>query len=303
MVVCKECNREFESLDSLRRHRSQKHNINAEQTYVDYKLDGIPPTCACGCGGKPNFLSIEKGFVDYIRGHSQRINNNWGHNPEAIKKSHDTQRKMHADGTLKVWNDGLTIEDPRVRDNIDKVMANPERSKNISKKLIGVEKSVEHKEAIKLAADLRWSNPEEREKQSHRRMEYIIKNGFQVKSKLEETFLQILKSEFNLDETKDYYRQFYIRDIKALFDFKIKGKNILIEVDGDYWHCNPNTKFNEPVYAAQKANLIQDKIKEQWCVDNEYKLLRFWETDINTKPEEIIKTLKKELGYEEMYKL
>jgi hypothetical protein len=41
-------------------------------------------------------------------------------------------------------------------------------------------------------------------------MEYIIKNGFQVKSKLEETFLQILKSEFNLDETKDYYRQFII---------------------------------------------------------------------------------------------
>lgn len=295
MIVCKECDREFESLDSLRRHRSQKHNINAEQTYVDCVLDGVEPKCKCGCGQKPKYLGVYAGYRDYIRGHAARINNNWGHNPEAIKKSHDTQRKMHSDGTLKMWNDGLTIEDPRVRDNIDKVMSNPERGKKISKKLIGVEKSLEHKEAIKLAADLRWSNPDERERQSHRRMEYIIKNGFQVKSKLEETFLQILKSEFNLDETKDYYRQFYVRGIKALFDFKIKGKNILIEVDGDYWHCNPNSKFSEPIYETQKGNLIQDKIKEKWCLDNGYKLLRFWESDINTKPEEIIKTLKKEL--------
>ena len=29
---------------------------------------------------------------------------------------------------------------------------------------------------------------------------------------------------------------------------------------------------------------------------NGYKLLRFWEIDINTKPEEVIKTLKRELN-------
>jgi hypothetical protein len=42
---CKECNREFESLDSLRRHRSQAHKIGSEQTYIDYVLDGIEPSC------------------------------------------------------------------------------------------------------------------------------------------------------------------------------------------------------------------------------------------------------------------
>lgn len=295
MVVCKECNKEFESLDSLRCHRTQKHKINAEQTYVDYMLDGIKPTCKCGCVEKPKYLGIDTGFREYIRGHAARVNNNWGHNPEVLKKSHETQKKMYIAGTLKVWNDGLTIEDPRVKDNINKVMANPERGKNISKKLIGVEKSDGHKEKIKLAADLRWGNPDEREKQSHRRMEYIIKNGFQVKSKLEEAFLQILKTEFDFDETKNYYRQFYVRPIKALFDFKIKGRNILIEVDGDFWHCNPDSKFNVPVYAAQKGNLIQDKIKEKWCIDNGYRLLRFWESDINNKPEEVIERLKHEL--------
>jgi very-short-patch-repair endonuclease len=295
MVKCKECNREFESLDSLRRHNNQKHNINAEQTYVDYVLNGVKPTCKCGCLEEVKFLSIEKGFVDYIRGHAARVNNNWGHNESALKKSHETQKKMHANGEIKIWNKGLTIEDKRVRDNIDKIMSNPERGKNISKKLKNVPKSEEHKQNIKIGANIRWSDESEREKQSHRRMEYIIKNGFQVKSKLEETFKDILITNFSMVEEKDFYPQYYVREIKSLYDFKISGKKILIEVDGDFWHCNPNSNFAEPKYAPQISNLKQDEIKNKWCSDNGYKLLRFWETDINNNLNNVIETLKKEL--------
>jgi very-short-patch-repair endonuclease len=295
MEICKECQREFIDLDSLRRHRSQKHGINAEQTYIDYVLKGVGPTCKCGCGEKPKYLGIDAGYREYIRGHASRVNNNWGHNDKALKKSHDTQKKMHADGTLKIWNKGLTIDDERVRDNVNKVIANPNRGKNISKKLKDIPKSEEHKINIQKAAELRWLNPEEREKQSHRRMEYIIKNGFQVKSKLEDIFKDILFNEFGFINEVHYYAQYYIREIKSLYNFKIKGKNIMIEVDGDFWHCNPNSKFNVPVYAAQKSNLIQDKIKNDWCVENGFKLLRFWESDIKNKPKEIINILKKEL--------
>ena len=133
MVTCKECDREFELLDSLKRHRSQKHNINAEQTYIDYVLSGAAATCKCGCGERPKFLGVDAGYRDYKLGHAARVNNNWGHNKSAIDKSHATQKKMHEAGTLRVWNDGLTMEDERVRNNINKVMSNPERGKNISK--------------------------------------------------------------------------------------------------------------------------------------------------------------------------
>lgn len=292
MLICKECNREFETLDSLRRHRVQKHKISAEQTYIDYKLDGRPPLCKCGCGSRTNFLSIEKGFVEYILGHASRVHNNWGHNQEAIKKSHETQKEMYKNGELIIWNKGLTIDDKRVSDNIQKVMSNPNRGENISKALSGVVKSEEHKLNISKTAVVRWSDESEREKQSHRRMEYIIREGFQVKSKLEETFKNILMNSVGLKEEIDFYHQFYVREIKAIYDFKISGKKILIEVDGDYWHCNPNGKFPEPIYKAQKANLVQDKIKEQWCVDNGYNLLRFWEKDINERPEWIIEQLR-----------
>lgn len=295
MLNCKECNREFESLDSLRRHRNQKHGINAEQTYIDYVLSGVVPTCKCGCGEKPKYLGIDSGYRDYIRGHASRINNNWGHNPEVIKKSHETQKKMHQSGELTIWNKGLTIDNERVRNNINKTMANPNRSENISKKLKDIPKSNEHKENIQKAAILRWESEEEREKQSHKRMEYIIKNGFEVKSKLEEKFKNILINEFFMVEEVDFYPQYYVREIKSLYDFKISGKKILIEVDGDYWHCNPNSKFSEPKYAAQFSNLKQDEIKNKWCIDNGFKLLRFWETDINNNLEHVIDVLKKEL--------
>jgi very-short-patch-repair endonuclease len=295
MVKCKECGLDFESLDSLRRHNSQKHNINAEQTYIDYVLGGVEPTCKCGCGEKPKYLGIDAGFRDYIRGHAARINNNWGHNPDVVKKSHDTQKKMYESGELTIWNKGLSMDDERVKNNIEKIMSNPNRGKNISKKLKGIAKSENHKEKIKIAANVRWSDENEREKQSHRRMEYIIINGFQTKSKLEDKFKQILFNNFLMEEKKDYYHQFYIREIKSIYDFKIKGKNILIEVDGDFWYCNPNSKFSEAIYESQKSNLIQDKIKNKWCVDNDFKLLRFWESDINNNLDSVIEILKKEL--------
>ena len=294
MVVCKECNREFKSLDSLRRHRVQKHNVSAEQTYIDYVLNGVEPRCKCGCGEKPKYLGIDAGYREYIRGHAARINNNWGHNPEALKKSHDTQRKMHADGTLKVWNDGLTIEDPRVRDNIDKVMSNPERGKNISKKLKDVPKSEEHKIKIQKAAELRWLNPEEREKQSHRLIDRLIKNNHRnPKTKLESRFENIL---INLGLKTDIDYKYQHKVSSAIFDFIIFNKNILIEVDGDFHHCNPTSKHRIPNYPIQFKTISNDYRKNILALDNGFKLLRFWETDINNKTEDVVKVLKQELG-------
>lgn len=279
-IKCKICEKEFTSLLGLSKHNSQKHNMCSEETYINYKLGGKKPTCKCGCNEETNFLSIKKGYTGYIRGHSQRINNNWGHNTKALEKSHKTQKLMHESGDLKVWNDGLTIDDSRVRDNIDKVMSNPNRSKRISKALSDVPKSEEHKKNLSIAQIKSWDNQEKRDRQRDNRMKYIRNNDLIPTSKLEKYFEEVLLQEFKLKSGIDYYPQFYVRDIKGLFDFKLSGKKILIEIDGDFWHCNPNTKFKIPKYAAQFSNLKKDKIKKEWCKENNYTLIRFWESDI-----------------------
>lgn len=287
-MVCKECNREFEKLDSLRKHRALKHNITSEQTYIDYVFNGIPPVCKCGCGEKPGYLSIVKGFVDYVWGHAARVNNNWGHNPAVVKKSHETQKQMYNDGTLQIWNKGLTIEDPRVRDNIDKVMANPERGNNISKKLTGVAKSEEHKLNISKTAIIRWENQDERIKQRYRRAQYYKNRKFNKKTKLEEKVENIIKS-LNIEYEFQYPLDGY------LFDFYLPEYNSLIEVDGDWYHCNP-LKYPEMKSDIQKCVNKNDNIKNLLVESKRIKLLRFWESDINKTPEEVIARLKQEFN-------
>lgn len=293
MVKCKICESEFKSIDSLRRHNSQKHNINAEQTYIDYVLGGVEPTCKCGCGEKPKYLGIDSGYRDYIRGHAARINNNWGHNQNAIKNSHDTQKKMYKSGELTIWNKGLTMDDERVKDNIEKIMSNPNRGKNISKKLKDIPKSKEHKENIQKSAILRWSNEDEREKQSHRLISNLIKNNYRnKKTKLEIKFQSILES-LGFIEKIDFIYQKQISS--AIFDFYFEGKNLLIEVDGDFHHCNPNSIHSIPKYDIQLKTISNDIRKNRIADNKKIKLLRFWELDINNNLDSVIEILKKEL--------
>lgn len=297
-LICKECQKEFTDYISLRKHRSMKHKISSEQTYIDYKLNGKIPECKCGCSERTTFLGDNVGFREYKWGHAAKIHNNWGNNPnfkEMKQKSAETQHKLHQEGKLNVWNKGLTIADVRVKRNIEKMLLSPTRSKRISEKLKGIPKSEECKRKNRESQIISWANPDKREKQSHNRMLYIKKNGFEIKSKLEDSFIDILNNSFNMVEHENFIRQYYVREIKGLFDFKILGQKLLIEIDGDYWHCNPNTKFATPKYAAQKQNLIQDQVKQDWCKVYNFTLLRFWETDIKQNPDKVILKLKEYL--------
>jgi len=290
MLKCKECDREFETIDTIRRHRVRVHKINAEQTYIDYVLDGVPPVCKCGCGEKTGFLSIQKGFVDFVWGHAARLSqNNWKYNKESLEKAKNTVIAKYKSGELVVWNKGLTMADDRVKDNVNKMIANPDRGNKISKALSGVPKSKEHIDKIKAVSKLRWEKPEEREKQSNRLIAHLVKNNYRnKKTKLEETFENILNS-LNIENTYQYQIGM------AIFDFLIIGKNILIEVDGDFHHCNPNSIHNIPKFPIQIKTVGNDIRKNRIAEENNYKLLRFWEKDINERPEWIIDELKREI--------
>lgn len=282
---CKECDKSFEILDSLRRHRSRVHKIKSEQTYIDFVLNSINPSCKCGCGERPTFLGIEAGFRDYKLGHAARVSNNWGHNKEAQIKSKETQKKMFENGELSIWNKGLTIEDERVRKNIEGIMSNPQRGKNISKALKGIPKTPEAIEHIRTASKKRWESTEEREKQSYLVIKRLIKNNYRnKKTKLEETFEDLLNT---LNIENKYQHQVGT----AIFDFYLIKHNILIEVDGDFHHCNPNTKHCIPSYPIQFKTVLNDKRKNKLAKEKGYTLLRFWEDDIKNRPEKIISEL------------
>lgn len=117
---CKQCTKSFNSYDSLRKHAGRIHKISSTNFYVDFYLNGVWPTCKCGCGEKVKWSAKNKKFCDLLHGHYSRIHNNWGHNQKAINASAKTRREQYASGERKAWNDGLDIADPRVRKNSER---------------------------------------------------------------------------------------------------------------------------------------------------------------------------------------
>lgn len=139
-MKCPNCTFEHESINSLRIHAAKSHNLSARDLYVTVVLNGIAPTCKCGCGTEPIFLGVTKGFGVYIRGHVSRVKNNWGHNPAIMEKSQQTRRDMFANGELTTWNSGLSVEtDSRMKAQVaacsQTIMVDPERRKIRSERM------------------------------------------------------------------------------------------------------------------------------------------------------------------------
>ncbi len=78
-----------------------------------------------------------------------------------------------------------------------------------------------------------------------------------------------------------------------LFDFKINGKDILIEVDGDYWHGNQENDRIKINYMHLK-NKKNDMLKNIIAKKKGFKLIRVWETDLQDKYDEIKQMILKE---------
>jgi len=74
------------------------------------------------------------------------------------------------------------------------------------------------------------------------------------------------------------------------YDFLILDTNILIEVDGDYWHGNESI-FNE-LSDFQKSVQMNDKIKENFAKTKGYNVVRFWGSDIKKNNHEVKNKLK-----------
>ncbi len=73
-----------------------------------------------------------------------------------------------------------------------------------------------------------------------------------------------------------YIRQFLIED--KSYDFHIVNTNILIEVDGTYWHGK--NILDDELNSVQKINRHNDLIKNELAKRLNYKLIRIWEDEI-----------------------
>jgi len=87
---------------------------------------------------------------------------------------------------------------------------------------------------------------------------------------------------------------FQARIQNVVVDFKIG--NLIVEVNGSYWHCDPKDYPNGPIYELQHANIEKDKLKKQLLIDLGYKIIYIWERDIEMYLDKIKSQLNVVLG-------
>lgn len=292
IFICKICQKEFKNILGLRSHSSQCHGILPETLYIDYILNGEQPKCQCGCGQNASFISIGKGFSKFIQSHHNRVpgKNNFHKNPESKIKSAKTQSENWGKGMYRRWWDEDTEETKQKIEGIkEKLRNNKERGRKISKALTNIPKSEESKIKLSKTQKERYkNNPKLKLDASKRRIKWLKRKQKKKKTILEKTFESLLKL---LKIKKEYQYEFNGR----LFDYYLLEHNVLVEVDGDFYHCNP-LKFKTPTYNVQKITILNDNYKNEMCKNHNITLLRYWEKDINERPEWVISNLKDKLG-------
>jgi len=289
---CPYCERRFETYNGLSKHviKEKIHGeITKEQLLVDAKYNGIRPTCKCGCG---EYTSIdprgEAHFCDYAFGHAIRVHNNWGHNHEAQEKSAETRRKQYIDGSRTQWNKGKKWEETYTIEQIRKLhneIHTEERGRKIRMKLLGVPKSDEQRQKMKEVF-----NTEKYKTMLSDRMRYRLNNNlFSISSSGETEFINEVIKPLGIE----YEEQHYLKEIKQYCDIYIPSKNLIIEYDGDFWHCNPEKYPDGPKYDYQAKHIEKDKIKNTYCKENNIGILRIWESEFKHNKESVFIRIKK----------
>lgn len=144
LLTCPVCpDKIYATVGSLAKHWVVAHGPGTVRLYLALSSMKSEPTCRCGCGAATKFLSVGRGFSEYVHGHQARVNNNY-QSEKSRRNSSATRQKMISSGELKPfrlkstgehWAKGLTKEtDDRVR-RMAETVSEPEESQRRAERM------------------------------------------------------------------------------------------------------------------------------------------------------------------------
>ena len=137
--------------------------------------------------------------------------------------------------------------------------------------------------------------------------DHMTDNQIARKLLISEETVSSIRKKHNITKTGNevsgptYIEQFVIdvlekNNIKYLYntkveyykpDFIICGTRMIIEVQGDYFHCNPFIYTNGPKDEIQIKHIVRDYYKKCYFMSRGYDILYIWEKDINENPDKV----------------
>jgi len=203
-----------------------------------------------------------------------------GH-PNYNKKMSDEICKKHSESSLNMWKDPIKRQNIldalhlAIEKNGD-TFGHDEKSMDKKRKTNNKLYNVDH---------AGWNVPEIRNKMLDTIKKRYGKTLYEItagKRKKENTTIEIIFKDFLMFTNIKFEFQYKIyynndRNFKK-YDFYLSDYNLLIEINGDYWHRNP--KIFKSYDKIQQHNKENDIFKKNLAYKNNYKLFRLWETDI-----------------------
>lgn len=98
--------------------------------------------------------------------------------------------------------------------------------------------------------------------------------------------LEDLGLEFESQHVIGYYTE----------DFYLPDFEYVIQVDGDFWHANPEFWKDEDLYPLQKKNKRLDASCNSFLQGEGFGVLRLWESDLHNDPDQCITLISMELS-------
>jgi very-short-patch-repair endonuclease len=218
------------------------------------------------------------------------------HNCEnSIFKSDEFRRKQREIVTIR---NNLPEVKERIRASVLRLCKDPNHLKKMSdaQKIVSSNPEVLLKRSLSMKRTL--NNPVRREKMKLVMTDVWNRPKYREKLASNPPIFRLTKphkkiieylSDLNISHISEKYILGHCRDIYC------PEHNLVIEVDGDYYHCNPK-KYNSTffhLHHQKTAQEIWDKDKKQTetLIENGYRVLRLFESDINNISREVLLTM------------
>lgn len=96
----------------------------------------------------------------------------------------------------------------------------------------------------------------------------------------------------------DYIWQFSPKGYGRVYDFYIPSANLIIEIDGSWYHSDPRVVTEDNKKKMHVRNKLIDEAKNEWALTHGFPIMRIWEYDIDNNPSKVMSDLKERLGLE-----
>ncbi|MDP3882231.1 MAG: DUF559 domain-containing protein [Nanoarchaeota archaeon] len=115
------------------------------------------------------------------------------------------------------------------------------------------------------------------------------KQVFPIKDSKPELKIQVFLSELNIEFISHKYMEI---EHAYMADIFIPSKNLVIEIDGDYWHGNSSNPKYKVLNKSQLEQVEEDKIRTKELTEKGFRVLRLWESNIeNMNLQDFIKRI------------